>query len=136
VPIAALRPWASVLTWPEPNAKVPAEQVIVPVRRRDRAQADELTGQEHRVAMLMAHGATMREAATQLFLSPKTIEAHQQRRTSVGIHPMRTPAFGMRIGDYEQSVPWRREQAAPDQLVARQAEDHRTAGRLVRLTNG
>ncbi|MFL5830433.1 MAG: LuxR C-terminal-related transcriptional regulator [Solirubrobacteraceae bacterium] len=29
--------------------------------------------------MLIAHGATIREATTQLFLSPKTIEAHLGR---------------------------------------------------------
>jgi DNA-binding CsgD family transcriptional regulator len=55
--------------------------------RRDPALADELTAQEHRVAMLMAHGATIREAATQLFLSPKTIEAHLGRvYRKLGIH--------------------------------------------------
>jgi DNA-binding CsgD family transcriptional regulator len=47
--------------------------------RRDRVEADELTAEEQRVAMLVAHGATIREAATQLFLSPKTIEAHLGR---------------------------------------------------------
>jgi DNA-binding CsgD family transcriptional regulator len=38
-----------------------------------------LTPQELRVALVIGEGATVREAATQLFLSPKTIEAHLGR---------------------------------------------------------
>ena len=38
--------------------------------------APELTPQERAVAAAIAHGATNREAATTLFLSPKTIEMH------------------------------------------------------------
>jgi DNA-binding NarL/FixJ family response regulator len=45
-------------------------------RRRDATTADRLTPQELRVALLIAEGATVREAAVQLFLSPKTIEKH------------------------------------------------------------
>jgi DNA-binding NarL/FixJ family response regulator len=47
--------------------------------RRDRALADELTPQELRVALIISEGATVRDAAAQLFLSPKTIEAHLGR---------------------------------------------------------
>ena len=37
---------------------------------------DELTAQELQVAMIVAEGASNREAAARLFLSPKTIEKH------------------------------------------------------------
>jgi DNA-binding CsgD family transcriptional regulator len=47
--------------------------------RHDPAAADRLTAQELRVALMIADGATTREAAAQLFLSPKTIEAHLAR---------------------------------------------------------
>jgi DNA-binding CsgD family transcriptional regulator len=45
-------------------------------RRRDAATLDDLTPQELQIALLLAAGATTREAATRLFLSPKTIEYH------------------------------------------------------------
>lgn len=55
--------------------------------RRDRTSAEKLTPQELRVALTVAEGATVREAATQLFLSPKTIEAHLGRAyQKLGIH--------------------------------------------------
>jgi DNA-binding CsgD family transcriptional regulator len=39
------------------------------------------------VALIIADGATTREAATQLFLSPKTIEAHLGRAyRKLGVH--------------------------------------------------
>jgi DNA-binding CsgD family transcriptional regulator len=45
-------------------------------KRGDPTAVDQLTPQELRVALIIANGATIREAALQLFLSPKTIEAH------------------------------------------------------------
>lgn len=45
-------------------------------RKRDVAASRQLTPQELQIALAVAGGATNREAATQLFLSPKTIEAH------------------------------------------------------------
>ncbi len=39
----------------------------------------ELTPQERRVAMLVADGATNRETAAALFMSPKTVEVHLTR---------------------------------------------------------
>jgi DNA-binding CsgD family transcriptional regulator len=47
--------------------------------RRDRSASDELTLQELHVALKVSEGATNREAAAALFLSPKTIEAHLSR---------------------------------------------------------
>lgn len=50
-------------------------------RRRRRAADDpnELTPQERQVAALVASGATNKEAAGELFLSPKTVESHLSR---------------------------------------------------------
>ena len=45
-------------------------------RRRDARTLDHLTPQEFQIAQLLGVGATTREAAAKLFLSPKTIEYH------------------------------------------------------------
>ncbi|WP_308290358.1 AAA family ATPase [Mumia sp. zg.B53] len=45
-------------------------------RKRTVQTADSLTDQELHIARLVATGATSREVAVQLFLSPRTIEAH------------------------------------------------------------
>ena len=47
-----------------------------PKRRRDDRARDELTPQELQVALIVAGGASNREAASALFLSTKTIEFH------------------------------------------------------------
>jgi DNA-binding CsgD family transcriptional regulator len=47
-----------------------------PRRRRDDADRDQLTAHELQVARIVAGGASNREAAAALFLSPKTIEFH------------------------------------------------------------
>ena len=44
--------------------------------RRDMPASDELTQQELQVALRVAEGATNKEAAMALFISPKTVEAH------------------------------------------------------------
>jgi len=49
------------------------------IRREPSADPDELSPQEIRVALAVAEGATNREVATKLFLSPKTIEFHLGR---------------------------------------------------------
>jgi len=46
------------------------------VRRRDPAALDDLTPQELRIALMLADGTTVREAAAALYLSPKTVEYH------------------------------------------------------------
>lgn len=47
-----------------------------PRRRQSRADGDQLTAHELQVAVIVANGASNREAAAALFLSPKTIEFH------------------------------------------------------------
>jgi DNA-binding NarL/FixJ family response regulator len=49
------------------------------LRRGPGADRDALTPQEWQIARLIASGATNREVAADLFLSPKTIEAHLTR---------------------------------------------------------
>jgi DNA-binding CsgD family transcriptional regulator len=46
------------------------------VRQRTDANTFQLTPQELQVALVVARGATNKQAAAQLFLSPKTIEKH------------------------------------------------------------
>ena len=48
-------------------------------RRREPSATEQLTPQELQVALVVAQGATNREAGAALFLSPKTIEAHLGR---------------------------------------------------------
>ena len=47
-----------------------------PRRRHSQADRDQLTAHELQVALIVANGASNREAAAALFLSPKTIEFH------------------------------------------------------------
>ncbi|HEY1367644.1 MAG TPA: AAA family ATPase [Gaiellaceae bacterium] len=49
------------------------------LRRREAAATDELTPHELQVALVVAQGASNREAAARLFLSPKTVEFHLGR---------------------------------------------------------
>ena len=46
------------------------------VRRRDPGAAVELTPQERRIARFVSEGSSNKEVASQLFLSPKTVEYH------------------------------------------------------------
>jgi DNA-binding CsgD family transcriptional regulator len=48
----------------------------VTANRRDTSRLDELTAQERQVARLVAAGATNKQVAAQLFLSPRTIDFH------------------------------------------------------------
>jgi DNA-binding CsgD family transcriptional regulator len=66
-------------------------------RRRDPSTLDDLTPQELRVGTLLASGATTREAATELFLSPKTVEYHQRNAyRKLGVHSRE--ALATRLG--------------------------------------
>ncbi|MEU8227888.1 helix-turn-helix transcriptional regulator [Kribbella sp. NPDC048915] len=56
-------------------------------RRRVPSTADELTPQERQIAVLLADGNSIREAAARLFLSPKTVEYHLRKvYAKLGIH--------------------------------------------------
>ncbi len=56
-------------------------------RREDPSTIDDLTPQEAHATRLLAEGATVREAAGQMFLSPKTVEAHLGRAyRKLGVH--------------------------------------------------
>jgi DNA-binding NarL/FixJ family response regulator len=56
-------------------------------RRRVPSTADELTRQERQIAVLLADGHSIREAAAWLFLSLKTVEYHLRKLyTKLGIH--------------------------------------------------
>ena len=73
--------------WAERSRRELQATGITARARRDPSAADRLTPQELRVAFMIAGGATNREAATQLFLSPKTIEAHLARvYRKLGVH--------------------------------------------------
>ena len=48
-------------------------------RKRDASTVDDLTPQELRIAALVATGASNRDVATQLFVSPKTVEYHLRK---------------------------------------------------------
>jgi DNA-binding NarL/FixJ family response regulator len=49
------------------------------LRRRAPAAPEELTAQERVIAGLVAGGASNKDVAAELFLSPKTVEAHLTR---------------------------------------------------------
>jgi DNA-binding CsgD family transcriptional regulator len=61
--------------WAE-RARVELGASVESARRGERAAADGLTPQELQVALAVAAGASNKEAAAKLFLSPKTIEFH------------------------------------------------------------
>ena len=71
--------WAGAERWAERAATELRASGETAVRRPDPSAAEQLTPQELQVAHAVATGATNREVGAQLFLSPKTIEAHLSR---------------------------------------------------------
>ena len=63
------RPWAE-------RARAELRASGETARRRDPSTVDQLTAQELQVADLVSQGLSNKEVAAQLFLSPRTIEAH------------------------------------------------------------
>jgi DNA-binding CsgD family transcriptional regulator len=61
------------------RARGELEATGITARKRDPSTLDSLTPQELRIAKLVAGGASNREVAGQLFLSPKTVEYHLRK---------------------------------------------------------
>ena len=61
------------------RARVELEATGVRARKRTVDTLDQLTSQEEQVARLAAKGATNREIAAQLFISPSTVEYHLRK---------------------------------------------------------
>jgi DNA-binding CsgD family transcriptional regulator/tetratricopeptide (TPR) repeat protein len=61
------------------RARAELEATGITARKRDPSTLDTLTPQELRIARLVAGGASNREVAAQLFLSPKTVEYHLRK---------------------------------------------------------
>ncbi|MFI6832702.1 AAA family ATPase [Kribbella sp. NPDC050241] len=70
-------------------------------RRRVPSTADELTPQERQIALLLADGQSIREAAARLFLSPKTVEYHLRKvYAKLGIHSRTELAEQLKSGPF------------------------------------
>ena len=61
------------------RARPELEATGITARKRDPSALDTLTPQELRIAKLVAGGASNRNVASQLFLSPKTVEHHLRK---------------------------------------------------------
>jgi DNA-binding CsgD family transcriptional regulator len=88
-------------------------------RRRDPSTLDELTPQELRIALLLAEGATTRQAAEALFLSPKTIEYHLRHvYMKLGVNDRAALTDALRTG-YSSSAMSAAARAAPSSSTGR-----------------
>lgn len=83
------------------RARAELEATGITARKRDPSTLDTLTPQELRIARLVAGGASNREVAAQLFLSPKTVEYHLRKvflklgvssRVELAHQPLAAPA--------------------------------------------
>ena len=69
------------------------------VRRRTASSLDQLTSQELRIALMLAEGATTRQAAAALYLSPKTVEYHLRHvYLKLGVNSRDALAQALRTG--------------------------------------
>ena len=66
------RPWAA-------RAETELRATGETARKREPSTLDQLTPQELQIAGLVATGLTNREIASQLFLSPRTVEYHLRK---------------------------------------------------------
>ena len=69
-------PWRPLRAGRWKAARGISQQTGERIRRRTDADASRLTPQELQIALTVVRGATNKQAAAQLFLSPKTIEKH------------------------------------------------------------
>jgi DNA-binding CsgD family transcriptional regulator len=68
-------------------------------RRRDPSTLDDLTPQELRIAVMLGDGATTRQAAAALYLSPKTVEYHLRHvYMKLGVNSRAALAEALRAG--------------------------------------
>jgi DNA-binding CsgD family transcriptional regulator len=78
------------------------------VRRRDPSTLDELTPQELRIAVMLGEGATTRQAAASLYLSPKTVEYHLRNvYMKLGVNSRAALAEALRAGGAKAHPPAR-----------------------------
>jgi DNA-binding CsgD family transcriptional regulator len=85
------------------RARAELEATGITARKRDPSTLDTLTPQELRIARLVGGGASNRDVAAQLFLSPKTVEYHLRKvflklgvssRFELARQPLQTAAAG------------------------------------------
>ena len=80
------------------------------VRRAPIAEPDELSPQEVRVAMAVAGGATNKQVASGMFLSPKTVEFHLGHiYRKLGIHSRAELATLVANGELGERAPQEQE---------------------------
>jgi DNA-binding CsgD family transcriptional regulator len=102
-------PWAE-------RARAELEATGATARRRDPSTLDGLTPRELQVALVLAEGATTREAAAQLFLSPKTVDYHLRhvyRKLGICDRAALAVALAPAQDESQEGVLMRRAQAAP-----------------------